>query len=259
MTSDHARDGSTDEMAPTPDEAARLAGTAASERLEEEAWASIWRENRRIIALALALAGVVAVAHFTPLAGALEDAQHWKLWIREFGVIAFFGYGVMAALAVMFGVPRSVTCLAAGGLFGSIIGIAISWLSSTAGSYGAFLLARWGARRPDARTLERWPWLRELLAAPSVASVAWLRQLPLPGLMLNLMLGVTTARHRVFLIGTLLGYLPLNIAFALVGSGLGKADLVKSLSQFLGAIGVVNLVALLVWRQVKKHRVQRSA
>jgi uncharacterized membrane protein YdjX (TVP38/TMEM64 family) len=257
MTSEDARKRETDELAPTPDEGARLQGAVVAERLEEEAWASIWRDNRRIIGLATALAGVVVLVHFTPLASVLEDAQHWKLWIREFGFLAFLGYGMAAALAVMFGVPRSVTCLAAGGLFGSLIGIAVSWVSSTAGSYGAFLLARWGARRPDERTLDRWPWLRELLAAPSVASVAWLRQLPLPGLMLNLMLGVTTARHRVFLAGTLLGYLPLNIAFALVGSGLGKADLVKSLGQFLGAIAVVNLVALLVWRQVKKHRSQR--
>ena len=126
MAGESGHDNQNDELAPSAAESARLQACAPEERLEEEAWASIWRENRRILLLALALAGVVALVHFTPLSGLLENAQQWKRWIREFGWMAILGYGGLAAIAVMLGVPRSVTCLAAGGLFGSLLGIAVS-------------------------------------------------------------------------------------------------------------------------------------
>lgn len=70
--------------------------------------------------------------------------------------------------------------------------------------------------------VERWPWLRPLLAAPSLMRVILIRQLMVPGVVLNVLFGMTTVRHRIFLIGTLVGYVPLNIAFTLVGSGLGR-------------------------------------
>jgi uncharacterized membrane protein YdjX (TVP38/TMEM64 family) len=246
-----------DEFSPTNAENEVLEELAGEEQLEQEASASIWRENRQIIVLALTLSALVALVHLTPLREWTEDAQQWKRYLREFGWPAYVGYGLAAAAAVMMGVPRTIICLVSGGLFAFAAGMAVSWFGSTLGSYAAFLLARWGARRPDEAQLALRPWLRRLLSAPSVWRVAWVRQLPVPGLVLNLLLGVTAVKHRVFLLGTLLGYLPLNIAFTLVGSGLGKADLGRSLAQILGAIAVVNLVAWSVWKLVKKHRAQR--
>jgi uncharacterized membrane protein YdjX (TVP38/TMEM64 family) len=75
-----------------------------------------------------------------------------------------------------------------------------------------------------------------------------------PGFVLNLLLGMTSVKHRVFLAGTLLGYLPLNIALTLVGSGLGKESLAQSLKQVLAALAVINLLAWVVMRMVKKSR-----
>jgi uncharacterized membrane protein YdjX (TVP38/TMEM64 family) len=75
-----------------------------------------------------------------------------------------------------------------------------------------------------------------------------------PGFVLNLLLGMTSVKHRTFLAGTLLGYLPLNIALTLVGSGLGKESLAQSIKQVLAALAVINLVAWAVMRMVKKHR-----
>ena len=80
----------------------------------------------------------------------------------------------------------------------------------------------------------------------------WVRQLMLPGLVLNVLLGVTGVRHRAFLFGTLLGYLPLNIAFSLVGSGLGKDNLELTFKQLMAALALINIVGWLVWRRVKR-------
>jgi hypothetical protein len=79
-----------------------------------------------------------------------------------------------------------------------------------------------GARRKS--RAEKWPWLKKLLKKPSIMRVFWVRQLMVPGLVLNVLLGMTPVRHSRFLLGTALGYLPLNVAFSLVGSGLGKGQ-----------------------------------
>ena len=74
-----------------------------------------------------------------------------------------------------------------------------------------------------------------------------------PGIVLNMMLGVTSIGHRLFLLGTALGYLPLNVTFALVGSGLGKGSFEQTLTQLLGAMGLINIIGWLVWRMKNKR------
>ena len=75
-----------------------------------------------------------------------------------------------------------------------------------------------------------------------------------PGLVLNVLLGMTPVRHSRFLLGTLLGYLPLNVAFSLVGSGLGKESITHTLVQLLGAMAVINIAAWLVYRVIRQQR-----
>ena len=71
----------------------------------------------------------------------------------------------------------------------------------------------------------------------------------LPGVVLNAVLGVAETRHRTFLGGTLLGYIPLNVAATLVGSGLGKSSLAQSAVQLMAALAVINVVVWLLWRR----------
>ena len=227
--------------------------SAAEELLEQEASASLWKENRQVLILALCVIAFLAVAHFTPLQSWLKSGQQWKRYIDEFGVAAHLVFGAVSATAVMFGMPRLPLCSVAGAVFGFKEGLVISWLSSTFGSYGAFLLSRWGGRRVAEQRIQRWPWLRALLAAPSLLRVILVRQLMVPGVVLNLLFGMTAVRHRTFLFGTLLGYLPLNIALTLVGSGLGKEDFAESLKQILAALAVINVVAWGVVKLVKKR------
>ena len=227
--------------------------SAAEELLEQEASASLWKENRQVLILALCVIAFLAVTHFTPLQAWLKSGQQWKHYIDEFGIAAHLVFGAMCMLAVMFGMPRLPLCSVAGAVFGFKEGLVISWLSSTLGSYGSFLLSRWGGRRVAEQRLQRWPWLRTLLAAPSLLRVILVRQLMVPGVVLNLLFGMTAVRHRTFFFGTLLGYLPLNIALTLVGSGLGKETLAESLKQILAALAVINVIAWIVVKLMKKR------
>ncbi len=237
---------------PTPPIDDAAAEAQAENLLGEEASRSLKEENRKVLILIGVVATFMLVAQFTPLRAWITNVQVWKGYIRDLGWVAHGVFAAVCAGGVMLGIPRLPLCGAAGLIFGFGEGTLLSLVGSTFGSYGAFLMARHGARRAVASRAARWPWLNKLLEKPSIMRVVWVRQLMVPGIVLNVLLGVSAVRHRIFLVGTALGYLPLNLAFSLVGSGMGKENLLVTMTQLLGAIGAVNLVAWFVWRNRRR-------
>ncbi|WP_395737542.1 TVP38/TMEM64 family protein [Prosthecobacter sp.] len=222
--------------------------------VEQETSRALGKETRQVLFAVLMVAAFMALAHFTPLKAWITNVQIWKEMVREFGWGAHAVFMAACAGTVMLGVPRLPLCAAAGLIFGFGQGLVLSLVASTLGSYGAFVLSRHGFRRAAESRAEKWPWLKKLLKKPSVIRVFWVRQLMVPGLVLNVLLGMTPVKHTRFLLGTLLGYLPLNVAFSLVGSGLGKGSLATTLTQLLGAMAVINIAAWLVYRMMKKQK-----
>lgn len=225
-----------------------------SAEAKQETTRALSKETRQVVTAVLLVAALMAVAHFTPLKHWLHKVQDGKEFVRQFGVWAQAMFLVACSASVLLGLPRLPMCAAAGLIFGFGQGLLLSLVGSTLGSYGTFVLSRHGFRRAAESRAEKWPWLRKLLKKPSIMRVFWVRQLMVPGLVLNVLLGMTPVRHSRFLLGTLLGYLPLNVAFSLVGSGLGKADLAHTLGQLLAAMGAINVAAWLVYRMIKKQR-----
>ena len=220
--------------------------------LGAEAAEGVNRERKLIFLLVLAAAAFIALAQFTPLRAWLANTQEWKRFIQDFGWqsrVAFLG---LTTLSVMLGVPRLALAASAGLLFGFAEGAAVSLLGSLLGSYGLFIAVRKGFRRRVAEQANRRPWLAALLRRPSLTNVFWIRQLPLPGAALNALLALSAIRHRTFLAGTLLGYIPLNLAATLAGSGLGKSSLTTAAVQLMAALAVINVALWLVWRRFKK-------
>lgn len=222
--------------------------------VEQETSRSMSRENRRVMMLVGVIGLFLVLAHFTPLKSWITNIQEWKLRVDQMGWMAHAAFLMACAGGVMVGLPRLPLCAGAGLIFGFVEGIGLSLAGSVLGSYGAFLMTRAGARHAVLARAERWPWLKKMLEKPSWIKVFWVRQMMLPGLVLNVLLGVTEVAHTTFLLGTALGYLPLNIAFTLVGSGLGKGSLAQSLTQLLGALAVVNIVGWLVWKMAKARK-----
>lgn len=225
-----------------------------SAEAEQATTRALSKETRQVLTAVLVVAALMAVAHFTPLKQWLGRVQEGKDFVRQFGAWAHLIFLGACSASVLFGLPRLPLCAAAGLIFGFGQGLAVSLIGSTLGSYGTFVLSRHGFRRAAESRAEKWPWLRKLLKKPSIMRVFWVRQLMVPGVVLNVLLGMTPVRHSRFLLGTALGYLPLNVAFSLVGSGLGKADLAHTLGQLLAAMGVINVAAWLVYRVIKKQR-----
>jgi len=222
--------------------------------VEQETSRALGKETRQVLTAVLIVAAFMALAHFTPMKAWITNVQTWKGFVREFGWMAHAVFMLVTAGAVMMGVPRLAFCSAAGLIFGFGEGLLLSLVGSTLGSYGAFILSRHGFRRAAESRAEKWPWLKKMLKKPSVMRVFWARQLMVPGIVLNVLIGMTPVRHSRFLIGTALGYLPLNIAFSLVGSGLGKESITTTMTQLLAAMAVINVAAWLVFRFIKKQR-----
>jgi uncharacterized membrane protein YdjX (TVP38/TMEM64 family) len=227
-----------------------------SNEIEQETSRALGKETRQVLTAVLVVAAFMALAHFTPMKAWITNVQSWKGFVREFGWMAHAVFMLVTAGAVMMGVPRLAFCSAAGLIFGFGEGLLLSLLGSTLGSYGAFILSRHGFRRAAEARAEKWPWLKKMLKKPSVMRVFWARQLMVPGIVLNVLIGMTPLRHSRFLLGTALGYLPLNIAFSLVGSGLGKESITTTMTQLLAAMAVINVAAWLVFRYMCSTRLR---
>lgn len=212
-------------------------------------FADLSTEARRLLIVALAVAGLVLVLHFTPLNQWIDDLQALKQQVRAYGWKAHVSFAAGTIAAIALGVPRLALCALAGALFGFVAGAVVALASSIAGSWGAFLFARWGGRDwAESRLAGANDTLRAVLATPTITAIFVARQLPVPGILINVMLGVLPTSQRTFLIGTGLGYLPSTAIVALAGSSLGKDSLAMAMAQIsLAMIGLAVLTLLLVW------------
>ena len=204
---------------------------------------------------ALVVAGIVAALHFTPLKHWLEEAQSLKARVAEFGWRAHVLFVLGSVLGIALGVPRLALCGLGGVLFGFLEGFLASQLAGVLGAYGTFLITRWwGPKDWVQRKLSASANLRRILAQPSISTIFIARQMPLPGIVPNVLLGVLETRHTTFLAGTFLGYLPSNIPVALAGSSMAKDSLAKAIAQVslsMIALGVFSTLILVIRRRVK--------
>jgi len=73
------------------------------------------------------------------------------------------------------------------------------------------------------------------------------RQLPISGLIINFLLGLSPIRHRHFLLGTAFGILPEAIPFTLVASGTFKLTGQNTPLYIGAAMGLLLLVCAALW------------
>lgn len=213
------------------------------------------KETGRLLLLVLVVVGLVAALHFTPLRHWLDEAQSLKSRVDEFGWKAHAVFILGSVLGIALGVPRLALCGLGGVLFGFVEGFLASQFAGVLGAYGTFLLTRlWGPKEWVERKLANSQTLRKILVEPSIGTIFVARQMPVPGIVPNVLLGVLKTRHATFLLGTFLGYLPSNIPVALAGSSMAKESLSKAIAQIslsMVALGVFSALILAIRRRVK--------
>lgn len=207
----------------------------------------------RPLLLALGLIALLVAAKVFGLGARLGDVRTWILGLGAWGPVVFIA---LYAVAVVAAVPGSVLTIAAGAMFGSVLGVAVVSVGSTLGAALAFAVARWFARDSVARWLssnDKFTRLDEMTNQHGAIMVAITRLVPIfPFTLLNYGFGLTRVSFRTYLLWSWLCMLP-GTALYVVGAdavtkGLADGQVPWSL------VGVIVAVAVFLFFVVRRAR-----
>jgi uncharacterized membrane protein YdjX (TVP38/TMEM64 family) len=208
---------------------------------------------RKIFWLGLVAAVLMVIIYASPLHDYLRRAQELSTFVRGLGWLAPIVLTVSVAVLVAIGFPRLFFCVLSGMALGFWPGLLWAQLGTLLGNYAVFSAVRLGGGDWAERYLSSHVKLRELIQEDGISGVILARQLPLPGLFINMACGLFSVRTRDFLIGTIIGQLPEAVPCTLIGAGILEASFIKSLSVI--CLGVA--LAVGTWKAVRwalRHR-----
>jgi len=175
--------------------------------------------SKEWIWLGVTVAGLLVV-FLSPLREHLTHVQELNADIQRFGHLGPPLYILMTAILIAIGFPRMLMYPLGGMAFGFTWGMIWSLIGSLFGAYITFCYARWAG---SSYILKRWRGLNKITHAVNdkgVLTIALLRQLPGPGFLTNLLLGISAVSHRAFVFGTAIGSLPSAVPATLIGSSI---------------------------------------
>jgi uncharacterized membrane protein YdjX (TVP38/TMEM64 family) len=198
----------------------------------------------RPLLLASAVIALLVAAKVFGLGDRLEEARAWILDLGPWGPLVFIA---VYAIAVVAAVPGSVLTIAAGAMFGSVLGVAVVSVASTLGATLAFALARWFARDSVARWLagnDKFAKLDRMTGRHGAIMVAITRLVPIfPFTLLNYGFGLTGVPFRTYVLWSWLCMLPGTILYVVgadaVTRGLAEGRVPWPLVEVVAATAVV--------------------
>jgi uncharacterized membrane protein YdjX (TVP38/TMEM64 family) len=205
--------------------------------------------RQRIVAMAAAIVILVAIALLVPLPTAVQ-LRDWATSVGPWFPLAFLAAYI---LITVFPFPRTVFTLAAGLLFGPMLGAAIAVVASTLSAVIALLLMRaagWQLNR-----LVRHPRIDSLddrLRQRGWPTVVSMRLIPaVPFSVLNYAAGASAVRVWPYTLATLAGLLPGTTAVVVLGDALtgNVSPLLFLVSLCTASLGVAGLVY-----EIRTHR-----
>lgn len=146
--------------------------------------------------------------------------------LKQLGAAAPFWFVLLFTVALAVGLPGNVLAVAGGAVFGLTWGTVWSLLGSTLGAVVAFLLARYLLCQWIKQRFSQHPWFLQLnrtVAQYPFTVVLATRFTPLsPFSLVNFLFGLTDINLKTYLLGTILGLVPLTVAYSWLGmSGYG--------------------------------------
>ena len=201
------------------------------------------RDIWRALLLALVISGLLAIAHYSGLTSYL-NLKKLPLLQEKLAALPWavnrLCFIVGGALAIVCGLGRSIMSLAAGLFYGPYWGALLSITTSLLASLMIFAFVR---RIGRPRFLDRVKGYIEkadqLVADNGFTAVIIIRQLPLACLMVNILLALTRVSLTEFIFGSIVGFLPEAIIFALYGSSAHGGFFGKITLASLLLVGVV--------------------
>lgn len=203
------------------------------------------------------IAGLVALGYAARALGLVDLLD--PAWLDEevrgrgfYGEVVFVMVG--AALTAV-GLPRQLVAFGGGYVFGLWEGIAFALLAQMIGCAGAFWYARlFGRDFVRHRFGARIARVDAFLRGNPFTMTLLIRFLPVgSNVVTNLAAGVTSVGARPFLAGSLLGYLPQTLIFALLGTGIHVDPAMRitlSVALFVGSA----VIGVWLYRRVRARR-----
>ena len=234
-------------------------------RAEGRSAARLW--PAAVVLLALAAAYAFGVQHYLSFEVLGQQQNRLRDVAADHPLLAPAGFVLLYVLVVAISLPGStVLTIAAGLVFGTLLGAACAVVAATTGAVLLFLAARyalgdWLAARAGPLTGR----IREGLRRDGFSYLLALRLIPVaPFWLVNLAPALVGMRLGPFAAATFLGIIPGTTVFASIGAGIG-AVLAQGKQPDLGAVfrpGVIlpllglALLSLLpvAWRRWKARR-----
>lgn len=180
------------------------------------------------LALILSLALLGYLFKTSDLGSSVNEA--WiDAHVRGHGIDGELLFLLMGAMFTAIGLPRQVIAFLGGYAFNIGLGTALGALAALLGCMLSFGYARFfGKGLLRARLGERAGRFDRFIHDHPFSMTVLIRLLPVgSNLLTNLAAGISSIRPLPFFAGTLLGYLPQTLVFALVGSGAHLAPMLK--------------------------------
>lgn len=201
--------------------------------------------------LFLACAGIIAaLALFMPDMKSL--AAFADRYFRSDSGLDAILFILLTGLLGCVAVPRQVLAFAGGYVFGCLWGTVLVTLGCMLGCALSFQLARvWGRAAVERRYGLKAERCNMLFSLAPFRTAMILRLIPTGNnLAFSLLAGVSRIPAVPFILGSGVGYLPQNLVFSLLGSGVR----VDPLWRTLGSAGLLALSLLLAWRLYRSWR-----
>jgi len=207
----------------------------------------------RPLLLAFALIALLVAAKVFGLGARLGEVRTWILGLGAWGPAVFIAVYAVATVAA---IPGSVLTIAAGAMFGSVLGVCVVSVGSTLGAALAFAVARWFARDAVSQWLsrsEKFTKLDHMTNEHGAIMVAITRLVPIfPFTLLNYGFGLTRVPFRTYVLWSWLCMLPGTVLYVVgadaVTKGLAEGRVPWPL------VGVVGAVAVLLFFVVRRAR-----
>jgi uncharacterized membrane protein YdjX (TVP38/TMEM64 family) len=212
---------------------------------------------RRFFAILAAVVILIAVAWLVPLPTAVE-LRDWATSVGPWFPLAFLAAHIVVTV---FPFPRTAFTLAAGLLFGPVLGVPLAVVASTVSAVIALLLVRaagWQLSRLvshprvdslDARLRERgWPTVMSMRLIPAV-----------PFSVLNYAAGASAVRVLPYTLASLAGLVPGTAAVVILGDALtgNVSPLLFAVSLCTASLGIAGLIYEI--RIHRRHHRERLA
>ncbi|MEP6492025.1 MAG: TVP38/TMEM64 family protein [bacterium] len=218
----------------------------------------------RIGALALVLAVASLIGYNLGWFDYRHTFEHVTRLREGHSLVGFIVVFVLTfAVGTSLGVPGLPFTIAAGALFGTVLGSALSWCGALIGAAAGYWIARTVGHRVVTQWLKRFRRADAAVAeARDFSGMLRLRLIPVfPLGIVNFIGGLARAPFGSYLAASAIGVLPATVIYAyfadslLEGVGNGRHDALKSLVVATGLLVVISLAP----KWINRHRVDDHA